>query len=196
MKPSFSDIHWPTRYWITPNFKGELTDYLALILQRLEQGIELIQLRSKQLPSDEYHALVTAVLPVVKRYQAKLVLNGSPNLLQTLPNADGIHLASCLHTTFTARPIPKRYCLSVACHNAAELKQATLLSADIVTLSPVFPTPSSPLSQTTALGWEAFSKLAQTTSLPVYALGGVTINDYKVAQKAGAYGIAGIQLGL
>jgi len=184
----------PTVYWITPQLTGGIPDYIDYITEKLDQGIQLIQLRAKHLSLNDYKALAKAVSPVVRAYKKTcLLLNAPPHLLNDIP-ADGIHLTSDRLMQLTSRPIQTQHILSAACHNSSELQQAEKLSVDIATLSPVFPTPSSPNSAQSALGWDTFKQLASLTSLRLYALGGVSTQDYDTARKAGAYGIAGIRL--
>jgi thiamine-phosphate pyrophosphorylase len=57
-------------------------------------------------------------------------------------------------------------------HDAEEMKAAAGIGADGVFLSPVFPTSSHPGTRT--LGIHGFNVLAQTASIPVIALGGMT----------------------
>jgi 8-oxo-dGTP diphosphatase len=82
--------------------------------------------------------------------------------------------------------------LGCSCHNLQELALACALSADFAILSPVAPTPSHPGGQ--ILGWDNFRALAQCSNIPVYAMGGLALEDLSVAQNAGARGIAGISM--
>ena len=77
-----------------------------------------------------------------------------------------------------------------ACHDAVSLQQAQQIGCDAVLMSPVKPTTTHP--DTTALGWERFTDLAQHSHIPVFALGGMHPNDLTEAQQHHAYGIAGI----
>ncbi|KHN67098.1 dGTP triphosphohydrolase [Acinetobacter calcoaceticus] len=78
-----------------------------------------------------------------------------------------------------------------ACHDAVSLKQAEQIGCDAVFISPVKPTTTHP--EALALGWERFADLAQTSQIPVFALGGVHPDDLATAQQHGAYGLAGIR---
>ncbi|MGB9094484.1 MAG: thiamine phosphate synthase, partial [Gallionella sp.] len=40
------------------------------------------------------------------------------------------------------------------------------------------------------LGWEKFAAIAEGASIPVYALGGLTLADMQTAWQHGAHGIA------
>ena len=44
------------------------------------------------------------------------------------------------------------------------------------------------------MGWDAFSKLVSKSKVPVYALGGLELNDLETSKKYSAAGIAGISM--
>ncbi|MGZ8283326.1 MAG: thiamine phosphate synthase, partial [Allosphingosinicella sp.] len=72
----------------------------------------------------------------------------------------------------------------------AEIRAAERSGADILFLSPVFPTRSHPGAP--ALGPRRFARLARRTRLPVIALGGVDARKGKALSRLGAWGWAGI----
>lgn len=78
-----------------------------------------------------------------------------------------------------------------ACHDAVSLQQAQQIGCDAVLISPVLTTATHPQAQ--PLGWEGFAELSQQSDIPVFALGGLTVQDLSIAQQYGAYGIAGIR---
>jgi 8-oxo-dGTP diphosphatase len=67
------------------------------------------------------------------------------------------------------------------------------LNLDFVVLSPVKSTLSHPEAE--PLGWQKFAQLAENITLPIYALGGMVLNDLPMALSYGARGIA-IQRGV
>jgi 8-oxo-dGTP diphosphatase len=81
--------------------------------------------------------------------------------------------------------------LACSCHDAEEVAAAEALGADIAVLGPVLPTPTHP--EVAGIGWEAFARYAATTSLPLYALGGVGPAELPRARAAGGIGVAGIR---
>ena len=78
--------------------------------------------------------------------------------------------------------------VAASCHNARELLHAEELALDFVLLSPVKSTLSHP--EADPLGWQKFSEMIVDITLPVYALGGMTLTDFPVALTYGARGIA------
>lgn len=177
----------PDFYLVTPDFDGDYDSYSKNLKGSLENGIRLVQLRSKNLSTDEYLALAKRILPIIRAYDAKVVLNGKSELL-TFLDADGIHMPSSEYQKLTGRPIGKKYLLSVACHNKEQVNQAIKIKADFAVLCPIFSTPSSPKG--VPIGWENFSKMLEDVSFPIYALGGLTVNDYNTAINHGAHGLA------
>ena len=105
--------------------------------------------------------------------------------------ADGVHLTSTRLMACVTRPLPSGILVSAACHDARQVLHANRIGADLLTISPVLPT----ATHTTAdpLGWPCFRELAALTTIPVYALGGMTADTLAEARKAGAYGIAAIR---
>lgn len=179
--------NFPSFYLITPDCNGELKEYLKALEISLINGVKLVQLRSKQLPLEKYRALAKKVLKVVHHHGSQLILNSPKNLLDEI-DADGIHLPSSKYMTESERPISKSHILSVACHDVDQLRHAEIIDADIAVLCPIFSTPSSPHGQ--PMGWKKFSMLTKCVEIPIYALGGLQIEDYEQARKQGAYGIA------
>ena len=79
---------------------------------------------------------------------------------------------------------------AASAHNLRELRAAEASGADLVFLSPVFPTRSHPGART--LGPVRFGLLARQTWLPVIALGGMNARRFRRVKALGACGWAGI----
>ena len=62
------------------------------------------------------------------------------------------------------------------------------LALDFAVLGPVMEKPGA-----VALGWERFGAIARGTSIPVFAIGGLTRADMQRAWRAGAHGVAMIR---
>lgn len=77
-----------------------------------------------------------------------------------------------------------------AAHNAREISQANRRGADLIFLSPVFPTRSHPGAPT--LGPKRFATLARLARCPVIALGGMNAARFRRLKPLGAYGWAAI----
>lgn len=184
----------PQLYLITPEpaYDRPQADFLRQLEASLRRGIRLVQFRAKSITPDAYRALAADVLACCRQYDALLMLNADPRLLDDI-DADGVHLDGARLSACDGKPplSDKSKLVGAACHSLEQLREAKAIAADFVTLSPVLPTGSHPGAPT--LGWDGFAALAKQTRLPVYALGGMHEEMLADAQAHGAYGVAGIQ---
>lgn len=161
---------------------------LADLQKLLANGIGLIQLRSKALPAGLRAEVVERALALCRTRQAKLLLNSAWADTMAL-QADGLHLTSADLLACRQRPAGYAW-LAASCHTVDELQHAERLGVDFAVLAPVLPTRSHPDAE--PLGWQRFAELVDSTVLPVYALGGMQLDDLAQARLSGAQGIAGI----
>jgi 8-oxo-dGTP diphosphatase len=179
----------PDSFAISGSFQGK-KDGLRLLQNTLETGIKLIQLRAKSLNEQAFIDFAKPAIELAHKYQAKVLLNSPPRLLEQLGQADGLQLSSTAVKNLIKRPISKDKLLSVSTHNKAEITKALELGADIILLSPVKKTSSHPNLE--AMGWDKFTEFVADIPVPVYALGGMKMEDKTTAKQSGAQGIAAI----
>ncbi|CAN7217100.1 thiamine phosphate synthase [Trinickia sp. LjRoot230] len=183
---------FPSTYLITPEpaTGAPLAAFITSLDRALQAGVRLVQLRAKTLAAAQYAKLAAEALAVCQCYEARLLLNAPADVALTL-GADGVHLTSTRLMACASRPLPSALLVSAACHDARQVLHANAIGADLLTISPVLPT----TTHTTAapLGWRRFRELVALTSIPVYALGGMTADTLYDARSAGAHGIAAIR---
>ncbi len=165
----------------------------TLLLQHLqillEKGLKLIQARVKALSEAAALAFFAQASEMCRQYQACLLVNSAVRGADKM-SADGLHLTSGDLLALEKKPEGYQW-LGASCHNLQELRQAEKLGVDFVVLAPVLPTPTHPDAQ--PLGWSLFSELVEQVNLPVYALGGMTLDEQSRVQQFGGQGIAGIR---
>jgi thiamine-phosphate pyrophosphorylase len=147
-----------------------------------------VQLRAKALPDHDYLALARDLRAITTAYGARLLINSRLRIAAEV-DADGVHLPRSASIGDARRAMGPRALIGVSAHSAEELHRAEAEGADFATLSPVFPTASKPWA-TETLGLGRFTSLAETTMLPIFALGGIQRENARGCLKAGAYGIA------
>lgn len=178
----------PTRYLITP----DLQDQAALLagLEAAEAaGIRLVQLRQTQLDATAYSELAATL---VERFGSAFMWMFKGEKPPGFEHA-GWHLTGRQLRQLAGagwRRDARVSWLAASCHDEHELELATQVGADFVTLSPVLSTQSHPGAPT--LGWEQAAEYIQHVNLPVYLLGGMSMEDLPRAYEAGAQGIAAI----
>ncbi|KUJ71411.1 Nudix family hydrolase [Thiomicrospira sp. WB1] len=180
----------PDQMMITGAFEDR-EDGLTRLAAALEDGIRLVQLRSKKLDEAGFLAWAREALALCHEYEAQAVLNGPAGWLRALPEADGLQLSSHALMSLVQRPAETQgKWLGASVHSQAELAKAMEVGVDYVLLSPVKPTASHP--DMSPLGWETFAEWVRDCPVPVFALGGVGANDVEKAKEHGGQGIAAI----
>lgn len=134
-------------------------------------------------------ALGRRLAAICRRRGLLLLVAGDPRLALRL-GADGVHLpehraAACT----TARRLGLAV-ITVAAHSETAVRRAARLGADAVLLSPVFATRSHPGAPT--LGPWRFARLAGSSEIAVYALGGMTADTARRLKGSRAAGVAAI----
>lgn len=183
--PVLRALELPALYAISNAAELGVDPFLARLQAKLEEGLQLIQLREKQLPPAELRALAQRVVALAHAHGARVLINGNVALAQEV-GADGVHLTSVQLLSLNERPAVL-WC-GASCHTAAELRRAEALGCDFALLSPVLSTLSHPGAA--HLGWEQFAAMLTGATLPVYALGGLKHDDMQIAWQHGAHGIA------
>jgi len=182
----------PKIHVITGQFENA-TEFSHKLMNALQLGSGLVQLRSKIQSTESYFELSVRARLLCKQHRAKLMLN-IPVDEFNYHSADGVHLTSDILMSLSLQDLIPLYqqgkLVSASTHNQREIDKANELLLDYIFLSPVKKTNSHP--DTTPLGWDKFTELCQSAQCAVYALGGVNKEDIESTIKAGGSGIAAI----
>jgi 8-oxo-dGTP diphosphatase len=172
--PILAALALPDEYAVTNAAHYGMEPMLSRIERALERGLKLVQVREPGFR--EKDSFTRQVIELAHRHGCKVMTK------EPFPGADGIH-----YTAAQLMGLKRKEGLTAAsCHTREELEHAMALGLDFVVLGPV-------RDKAPALGWEKFRELAHLTSIPVYAIGGLTRADMMDARRAGAHGIAMIR---
>lgn len=184
-----SDRNLPEIYMITNDDFDDVEMLLNKVEHQLKKGIKLVQLRIKKKKKDSYEFYANQLVKICDKHAAKLVLNHS---LKSLPNLDcfGIHITSneLMETQNIPDGIRKKYQISSPVHNEQELARANELKLDFAILTPIQKSISYP--HVPFIGWNESEMLLKKTDIPLYAAGGMNVNDLQKAKDLGFVGIA------
>ncbi|MFV1972963.1 MAG: Nudix family hydrolase [Thiohalobacterales bacterium] len=178
-------LNLPQVYAITHASKYGEEDFMVRLRTALDRGVRLIQVRERDMATDEQGRFAGRIVPLAHEYGAQVLINGDTDIMKS-SGADGVHLQAGQLMQSTAPPDTRLWAAS--CHNREELLHAARLGADFVVLSPVLPTPSHPGEPT--LGWETFADLSLDLPMPVFALGGMQLDLLETAMTHSAHGVA------
>jgi thiamine-phosphate pyrophosphorylase len=169
------------RYYITDRkAAGGLQPLFQRIREQIAAGVDMIQLREKDLAVRELFEFTLAVVEARGSRATKILVNTRADLALAA-KADGVHLPAN-----APREVPPGLLVGRSCHTVEEVRTS---SADFVVFGPVFESPG----KGAPAGLDAL-RAAAATGVPVYALGGVTWENAEDCLKAGATGVAGIRL--
>lgn len=212
-RPVVAALRQPDRYLVTPVPDHDRA-WRGALAQALERGVQRVQLRAPGVEATRWARLAEAAVRLCHEAGAEVLVNGDAALAERL--GVGLHLpASRLQHAVAAAlgrdalvaampfldeehrgqgPLLRGQAprpLAASCHTIDDLLRAQALGCDFVVLGPVLPTATHP--QAPGIGWNAFAAMRERVSLPIYAIGGLGIDDIEPARRHGAQGIAAIR---
>lgn len=178
------------RYQITDRrTAGSLHALLASLARSEAAGVEMIQIREKDLDTRALCALVRQSLTICRK--AKILVNARVDVALAC-GAAGVHLpGDSVEPRAWRRIVPPGFLIGVSCHTVDELRAAE--GADFAVFGPVF-RPLSKQDQRLCWGLDGLRMAVASVKFPVYALGGITWENAADCVEAGAAGIAGITI--
>lgn len=164
-------------------------DLLATVRAALRGGVRAVQLREKDLSAAELYPLAQELRKLTREFSARLLINDRIDLALAV-EADGVHLGNHSLPIAVARQLlGEERLIGVSTHHLDEVHSAAAAGADFVTFGPVYSTPSK-LSYGPPLGLEPLAAVCAAASLPVFALGGVTVARLPELRAAGCRHVA------
>jgi thiamine-phosphate pyrophosphorylase len=167
-------------------------------------GVDWIQIREKDLSGRDCASLTREALQRAAKSQAgraartRIIVNDRLDVALT-ENADGVHLGEkSLPVAEAKRLVVDRgarnnFVIGVSCHSLEAARSAARGGADYLFFGPVFATPSK-AAFGAPQGLERLATVCRAVSIPVLAIGGITLEKASACLAAGASGIAAIRL--
>jgi thiamine-phosphate diphosphorylase len=155
-------------------------------------GVNLIQVRERDLEALELVEIVHALLAAVAGSATRVIVNDRLDVALA-GGAHGVHLRADSIPTAMARVLaPPGFLIGRSVHAAAEAAQAGD-DADYLIAGTVFPS-SSKGEDRRLLGVDGLQSVVRSAHVPVLAIGGVTADRISDIAACGASGIAAISL--
>jgi thiamine-phosphate pyrophosphorylase len=152
-------------------------------------GATMVQLREKDTAREEFTRLGRELLAVTHRYGALLIINDHPTIAKEI-GADGVHVGREDPPVAEARALlGPQAIIGASCYG--EVKRAVAAEhegADYVAFGTPFPSPTKTKRTDISLG--IFQEVKRQVHVPVFAIGGITIDNARQVIDAGADGIA------
>lgn len=164
------------------------------IFRALDAGCDWIQLRYKNHQEMSTSYVAEKIKTLCQKYNAKLIINDFVNIAKEI-DADGVHLGLDDMSIVEARAILGSDKIIGGTANTLEhVLQRIEEKCDYVGLGPFrFTTTKEKLSP--VLGLEGYKKIiealkSQNNNIPIYAIGGIEMDDIESIVETGVYGIA------
>ena len=178
-------------YLISPNNIKNDNFYTQLDQVLSQKKVSFFQLRLKKETNKNKISIGKKIKKICKKYKVKFIINDDPDLTKKL-NADGCHLGQKDMNIIKARKILRNKIIGVTCHNSINLaKKAIADGADYLAFGAFYS------SQTKIIKYKADLKILRLakkiTSIPIVAIGGIKLNNYKklLLNKANFLAISG-----
>jgi thiamine-phosphate diphosphorylase len=155
----------------------------------VEAGIDLIQIRERDLDAAALAALVALVVEAARGSSTRVVVNDRLDIA-IAAGANGVHLrADSMAIAAARRLAPFGFMVGRSVHTVEEARAA--LGADYLIAGTVFPSGSKP-GATAWLGVDGLRAIAQAAAAPVLAIGGATLDRLHELASTGVAGVAAI----
>ena len=171
------------RYYVTDRGQGDILAYAA---RAVRSGIDMIQIREKDLPARELFDLACRIRDIAAGTGTRILINDRLDIALAA-GIDGVHLPGNGLPPDRVRSLVK--VLGISTHTLQECIQAERARADFIVFGPIFDTPGK-----TPVGLEPLREVTSRVKVPVLAIGGITAANAPEVLGAGAAGIAGIRL--
>lgn len=154
----------------------------------LRAGVRLFQVRFKKTPYDEQVDLGRKLRELTRSCNTIFIVNDSPGLAAEI-EADGVHLgADDPHVPAARALLGTRAIIGVSCYDEVE-RVTRRGSEEIAYIGLSSPYPS-PTKQKDVVSLSDFKNLVAASCVPVYAIGGITLDKVGEMIQAGCHGVA------
>ena len=162
--------------------RGE--DPEALLRAALGGGVDIVQLREKELGRAEIERAAQTFRRVCDTYSALFIVNDDPDLARGC-DADGVHLGQDDGSVAAARALlgPDAI-VGLSTHSEEQIAASAGADVDHISVGPIWETPTK--AGRAAVGLELISHAAARAPHPFFAIGGIDTSNAAQVVAAGA----------
>ena len=174
-------------YLVTNRYQDSLENFLEKVETACRSGVTIIQLREKNLTTNQYYQLAKQVKEITDAYQVPLIIDDRLDICLAV-DAAGLHIGDDELPVSVARKVlgPEKI-LGVTAKTVKRALEAETSGADYLGTGAIFPTTTKENAPITLIS--TLKTICQTIAIPVVAIGGLTSEN--IDQLIGT-GIAGV----
>ena len=174
-------------YLVTNRYQDSLESFLEKVETACRSGVTIIQLREKNLTTNQYYQLAKQVKEITDAYQVPLIIDDRLDVCLAV-DAAGLHIGDDELPVSVARQVlgPEKI-LGVTAKTVKRALEAETSGADYLGTGAIFPTTTKENAPITLIS--TLKTICQTVAIPVVAIGGLTSENI---DQLAATGIAGV----
>lgn len=174
-------------YLVTNRYQDSLENFLEKVETACRSGVTIIQLREKNLTTNQYYQLAKQVKEITDAYQVPLIIDDRLDICLAV-DAAGLHIGDDELPVSVARQVlgPEKI-LGVTAKTEKRALEAETSGADYLGTGAIFPTTTKENAPITLIS--TLKTICQTVAIPVVAIGGLTSENI---DQLAATGIAGV----
>lgn len=151
---------------------GVREDMATFLAQVLQGGVDVVQLREKDLDDDTRLAAARLMVPICRDFAVPFIMNDSPELASRV-GADGVHVGQEDESVARCRELlGDEAIVGLSTHSDGEFDAALGQPASYFSAGPIVATPTKPGREGT--GVEYALSCERRSDRPVFVTGGVT----------------------
>ncbi len=158
-------------------------DPKKVVAQMIEGGVDVIQIRAKDLSHDRVRSLTHSVMHVARGTKVPIIINDHAEIASEFDVA-GVHLGQDDISITKAREIvgPSKI-VGRSTHSLAQALTAADQGADYIGVGPIFKTPTKPDYR--PVGVELIREVRSKIKIPFFSIGGIKIENISEVLDAG-----------
>ena len=174
-------------YLVTNRYQDSLESFLEKVETACRSGVTIVQLREKNLTTNQYYQLAKQVKEITDSYQVPLIIDDRLDVCLAV-DAAGLHIGDDELPVSVARQVlgPDKI-LGVTAKTVKRALEAEEGGADYLGTGAIFPTTTKENAPITLIS--TLKAICQRVAIPVVAIGGLTSEN--IDQLIGT-GIAGV----
>lgn len=175
-------------YLVTNRYQDPLETFLKKVEQACQSGVTMIQLREKQLTTNQYYELAKIVKQITDTYQVPLIIDDRLDVCLAV-DAAGLHIGDDELPVSVARQVlGTEKILGVTAKTVKRALEAEESGADYLGTGAIFPTTTKENAPITLIS--TLKDICQTVDIPVVAIGGLTCENIHQLSGTDIAGIA------
>ena len=175
-------------YLVTNRYQDSLESFLEKVETACRSGVTIIQLREKNLTTNQYYQLAKQVKEITDAYQVPLIIDDRLDVCLAV-DAAGLHIGDDELPVSVARQVlgPEKI-LGVTAKTVKRALEAETSGADYLGTGAIFPTITKENAPITLIS--TLKTICQTVAIPVVAIGGLTSENIDQLTGTGIAGVA------